>query len=368
MNRHLSLLLLLCSAWLTAASQASPAAAALVEKEYQASMEKWSLEIRVAATPEARDAAIQKRPNPYNFAKRMWAEIEDSLDQDWTLEPAAWFLRLSAGLMMQKPDGTPAPAFAEQAEKIRAAVAAHHLSSNKLSPICLALPIGSDPRSLPLLEKIESTNPDQKVQGTASLGIAMILKTLGDSPDIMKKRLTHLRNAIIKSADVEVDGVSVSKLAEDELYIIRYLTKGRVAPDLQGFDSAKRPLSLADQKGKVVVLLFWNSSLPDTARLLQLSASMEEKFKGKPFVLIGVNNDPVEKLRAMQADGSVKWPNFSDPENKLSTEYRVGSWPLAYVLDGERKVHYAGAPGSFVELTADALLQQAATGAAPTAK
>jgi hypothetical protein len=40
-------------------------------------------------------------------------------------------------------------------------------------------------------------------------------------------------------------------------------------------------------------------------------------------------------------------------------EYRVGSWPLAYVLDGERKIHYAGAPGSFVELTAEALLAEA---------
>jgi hypothetical protein len=36
----------------------------------------------------------------------------------------------------------------------------------------------------------------------------------------------------------------------------------------------------------------------------------------------------------------------------------VASWPLVYVLDGERKIHYAGTPGSFAELTTDALLAE----------
>lgn len=356
--KRLSLSIILASLWLTAAAGANPASAALIQKEYQASMEKWSLEIRVAATPETRDAAIQKRPDPYAFAKRMWTAIGPSLKEDWTIEPSSWFIRLTSSLMAQKADGSTGPAFADETNKIRTAVETYHLGSNKLSPLCLALAANSDPRSLPLLEKIESTSPDKKVQGTAALGAAMVLKSLGDSPEIMKKRLTLLRKAIIQSADVEVNGSTVSKLAEDELYIIRYLTKGREAPDLEGVDSANRPLSLSAHKGKVIVLLFWNSTLPDAAKVLQISSAMEEKFKDKPFVLIGVNNDPVEKLRAMQADGSVKWPNFSDPQNKLSGEYRVGSWPLVYVLDAERKIHYAGSPGSFFELTASALLDK----------
>jgi hypothetical protein len=62
----------------------------------------------------------------------------------------------------------------------------------------------------------------------------------------------------------------------------------------------------------------------------------------------------------MEADGTVNWRNLSDPSRKLAGEYRVGSWPLAYVLDGERKIHYAGPQGSFVELTADALLTDSA--------
>ncbi|NJM37299.1 MAG: hypothetical protein HC845_05190 [Akkermansiaceae bacterium] len=114
----------------------------------------------------------------------------------------------------------------------------------------------SDPKSLAVLEKIQSSHKDEKIQGVAALAAAMRLRNLGDDGDIMKRRITYIRKAIIQSADVELEGASVAKLAEDELYIIRFLTKGRVAPDLVGVDSANRPLSLSAHQGKVIILIF----------------------------------------------------------------------------------------------------------------
>ena len=78
-----------------------------------------------------------------------------------------------------------------------------------------------------------------------------------------------------------LDGTTVAKLAEDELYIIRFLTKGRVAPDLVGVDSANRPLSLAANKGKVIVLLFWNSNVPDAKRVVEITTGLSE-IQGPP--------------------------------------------------------------------------------------
>lgn len=335
---------------------AAPADAQRVIKSYQLAQEKWALEMRIAATPEERAKAWAARPDATPFAKDLWAEIGQSLNAEWTLEPAAWFLRNTPGLLASNATGGTTPVFAKENEAIRKAIETHHLKSLKLAPVCAALASSPDPRSLAVLEKIEATHPDQKIQGVAALGAAMQLKSLGDDGEIMRRRLTYLRKAIIQSADVDLNGVTVSKLAEDELYIIRYLTKGRVAPDLVGVDSANRPLSLAANKGKVIILLFWNSNVPDAKRVVEITTAMEAKFKGRPLAIIGVNNDTVEKLRALQADGTVPWTNFSDPEDKLAREYRVGSRPLVYVLDGERKIHYAGAPGSFAELTAEALL------------
>ena len=339
-------------------AHAALADAQRIQKSYQLATDKWALEMRIATTPAEQTKAWSSRPDATPYVKDMWNAIGQSLDQEWTLEPAAWFLRLTPSLLGLNATGASVPLFAKENEAIRKAVEESHLSSLKLTPICYALASSTDPHSLALLEKIQSSHPDAKIQGVAALGAAMQLKSLGDDGEIMRKRLTYLRKAIIQSSDVELDGTSVAKLAEDELYIIRFLTKGRVAPDLVGVDSAKRPLSLAANKGKVVVLLFWNSNVPDAHRVVEITTAMANKFKDRPFAVIGVNNDPVDKLRALQADATVPWTNFSDPENLLSKEYRVGSWPLVYVLDGERKIHYAGAPGSFAELTAEALLAE----------
>lgn len=337
---------------------ATPAEADRIRKTYELAMEEWTLEMRRATTPEAREKVWSARPDPTPFAHRIWAIIGDSLAAEWTLDPASWFLRHTPGLLTSDANGSLRPVFIKQADAIRSAVEAHHLQSPQLTAICAALATHSDPRALALLEKIQSTHPDKKIQGVAALGAAMQLKQLGDDGELMRRRLTFIRKAIIQAADVEIEGTTIAKLAEDELYIIRYLSKGRVAPDLVGVDSASRPISLSAHKGKVIILLFWHSNIQDAVRVVEITSRMEKKFKGRPLVVLGVNSDPLQELRSLQADGIVTWPNFSDPDNKLAHEYRVGSWPLVYVLDGERQIHYAGAPGSFAELTAEALVSE----------
>ena len=98
--------------------------------------------------------------------------------------------------------------------------------------------------------------------------------------------------------------------------------------------------------------------MQDAKQVIEITNALATKFKGRPLTVIGVNNDPVEKLRVLQAEDTVTWPNFSDPEDKLAKEYRIGLWPFVFVLDGDRKIHYAGQPGSFAELTAEALLSE----------
>lgn len=351
-------LLAVISLWLAAAAAAAPADAQRLEKKWQLTLEQWSLETRVATTPEALAKVWSARPDVTPFARQMWEIIGPALAEQWSLEPAAWFLRTTTGLLTTQPDGSTTPTFAKEGDAIRKAVETYHLTSAKLIPICMALAATQDARALAVLEKIQAHHPDKKTQGVAALGAAMILKSLGDDPELTRKRLTDLRLAIIHSADVDVGGTTVAKLAEDELYIIRFLTKGRIAPDLSGTDSAGRPLQLSAQQDKVIMLLFWNSTCQEAQRAVQITREMVKKFQGRPFVVIGVCNDPLPKLRALEADGTVTWQNLSDPANKLAADYRVGAWPLVYVLDGERKIHYAGAPGSFAELTAEALLAE----------
>lgn len=335
---------------------AAPADAQRIEKTYQLKLDNWSLEMRLATTQEQRAKAWSNRPDATPAAREMWNAISGSLDQDWTLAPAAWFLRTTPGLLATDGGGVPRPIFTKENDAIRQAIVTYHLKSPKISPVCAALAFNNDPRSLGILDKIVANHPDPKIQGLAALGAAMQLKALGDDGEIMRRRLTLLRKAIIQSADVDLDGTTVAKRAEEELYIINFLTKGRVAPNLVGMDSAGRPLSLDSYKGKIIILLFWNSNVPDAKRVVDMTNALDVKYRGSPVSVIGVNNDTLEKLRSLQADSTVPWTNFSDPGDKLANDYRIGARPLVYVLDGERRIHYAGPPGSFAELTVDALL------------
>jgi peroxiredoxin len=358
-NMHrLHHLLTLCSLLALGQASASQEDALLIQKSYQLAVDKWALETRLATTPVEQAKAVARRPDATTAAHQMWLTLSGSLDQDWTLEPVAWFLRTTASLLTPDSAGVAKPVFFQENEAIRKAIQTYHLKSPILGPVCAALAATADPRALTLLEKIQATHPDPKVQGIAALAAAIQLKALGDDGELIRKRLTYLRKAIIQSSDADFDGTLVAKLAEEEIYIIRFLTKGRIAPELVGVDSGGRPLTLEAQKRKLIILLFWNSDVLDAQRVVEITTAMVAKYKGRPLAVVGVNNDPLEKLRTLQADSTVAWTNFSDPENKLAHDYRVGSWPLVYVLDGERKIQYIGAPGSFVELTADALLEK----------
>lgn len=324
--------------------------------EYKAKMELWTQSMQATATAEAQQKMWSQRPDAVLYATKMWAALKPQLAQDWTIEPCSWLLKLVCSF---PAEGTAPEALEMRKEiilQILASVERQHLRSAKLAPMCLGLVAVRDSLALKLLERIEKENPDRSVQGVAALAIATYLQDLSEDPENMKRRLTLIRKAIIESAHVEIDGITVAKIADDQLYVIRYLTKNRVAPDLAGIDETGLAGKLSDCAGKVVVLMFWNSAVSEYERVLEIQRNLVKKMAGKPFVLIGVTNDSLASLRAMKAEGVVTWRNFLDPKGELARQYRVQSLPFCYVLDHERKIQYVGNPGSFVELTADALL------------
>lgn len=354
--------LIAATALLTTGAWGSPEQAAKIQNDWQKAIMAWSDKATQAVSAEESAAVMTSQPRAEDYARNMWNAIGGSLNQEWTLEPASWFLLITQGIRAEPgidpprgKEGIVQPPFAKEVTAVKEALLAHHINSKHVVPMCMALARLGDPASLSILEKINENNPDPKIQGVAAMAAAVVLKTLGDNPDLMRKRLTYLRKAIIESADVAIGQTTIANLAENELYQIRYLSKGRVAPDLAGSDSAGKPIQLSDFDGKVVVLVFWSSTMPQIGHTLEFTSEMVRKFADKPIVVLGVNHDPLPKLRSMIADESVTWRNFSDPEQKLAQVYRVGILPMTYVLDRQRKIQYAGNLGTFTELTADAL-------------
>ena len=348
--------LVITALFIAANAHATPETAERIKRGYELSAETWSLKYKLATTPAEKQALMAGRPDPEKTATTLWSDIAPSLAEGWSIPYAAFFLDLTRNLTKTGEDGNTRPAFGPERKRILDSFSENHLKKPGIGPFCIGLAESGDPQSLAILEKVISENPDEPTQGIAALAASMLLKSLGDAPEVMAKRITYLRKAIIQAYDQKIGDVTVADIAADELYVINNLSKGRTAPDLSGTDVAGRTVRLSDLKGKVAILLFWDAKSTETDRIIGLTNQLAVKYDGKPVSIIGVTPEALDRIRALQADGSIKWNNIIDPTDKLAGEYKVASRPAVLVISDKGVIEYTGLPGSFVELTVDALL------------
>jgi hypothetical protein len=76
--------------------------------------------------------------------------------------------------------------------------------------------------------------------------------------------------------------------------------------------------------------------------------SLVDKWKDKPFALIGVNSDgtdkpeALEKWRSQAKEMGVTWRSFRDEGSKpkISDTWRVQGWPTLYFIDHEGVIRH----------------------------
>jgi thiol-disulfide isomerase/thioredoxin len=99
-------------------------------------------------------------------------------------------------------------------------------------------------------------------------------------------------------------------------------------------------VSLADLKGKVVLLDFFYKSCAPCCAALPVLQSLHEKYKDKGFVMIGIDpiDDPEKDEMAdfLAKRGITYTILFS--ERELSDTYRIAGYPTLYFLNREGKI------------------------------
>lgn len=320
-----------------------------IKRTFELSQESWTLKMKIAKTVEERNALWGKRPSPEDTAVQLWSQIASSLNQDWCVPYSAFYLNLTH-------QAAPNSEQFKHRQQIIDLFEASQIDKPNIGPFCIALIQSGSPRALPLLEKVSEKNPDQKIQGIASLGAALLLKSLGDEPAILERRLNHLRKSIIQAVDEKIGDSTVASVAADEIFIIRYLIKGRTPPEFSGTDVGGRIIKSSDLNGKICILMFWDSNSPELKKIFELTNELVDKYAGKPVSIIGITSEPLAAVRNLQANETVKWNNVIDSKDEIAALYRIKSRPAVLVIDASGKLEYTGLPGSFIELTVDALL------------
>lgn len=346
-----------CLLMFSVAHAATEPQADLIIKDYQRSVALWQSEMKLAPDDVSRRMIAAKRPDSAKYANQLKALLKRDLAKPWALKYGAWLLENDTAL---KP---------ESQRALLNAVEKHHMKAPELGRFCLAMVRLNDggeimpdgvslrTRGMKILETVKKTHPDSKVQGQAALAISVMLAALGEDPKIMAQRLENIREAVMKSSDVTVEGISVGDMIKDELYKIKNLSKGRNAPDFKGVDSANRIVSLSEYRGKVVMLVFWSSFDQDAKKVISILKEAQDSKAGKPFAVLGVNRDSFRALRGVEAEGSVTWRNISDPKLDIAKQYRISNWPYCLVLDQQGVIKYHGTVGSFATAVVDDLMR-----------
>lgn len=165
-----------------------------------------------------------------------------------------------------------------------------HIKSDKLGPLCQRVAYGFCQEYETFLRATLEKNPHKNVRAVAALSLAHFLNNrlqrldlVKDQPDLAKEfaglfgkdYLSKLQRqdragaigeveaaferAAEKYGDVKLPaGDTVAERAKAELFEIRNLSVGKVAPDIEGEDQDGKRFKLSDYRGKVVLLDFWS--------------------------------------------------------------------------------------------------------------
>jgi hypothetical protein len=157
-----------------------------------------------------------------------------------------------------------------QAEKNFARFAENYsgiLSARRLARFTQLLTFRPDNLNEKILRTLLEKDARREVQGGVTLELGKLLRERADNlQDQQAKEAAKLyaesehllEKAADRFGDLELPTGKLGILAEKELFTLRFLTVGKVAPDIQGEDQLAKRFSLSDYKGKVVLLDFWS--------------------------------------------------------------------------------------------------------------
>jgi hypothetical protein len=224
-----------------AAKPATPAEQVkALTQEYNKRYNEFLHVYRTAKTNEERRKAIQEKlPKVREYTRKLLKIAEEHPKTPAAVDALVWV----AVKTPYAPDGT-------EAQNI---LLKDHIKSPKLTRFVAMIPSSRIPDKVKTLKRIIEENPHNQVKGQATFALGQLYMN-----QKKEKAAEKAFEDVVKNYGALPGGRgSLGAMARTNLFEIRHLSVGKVAPNIVGTDEDGKKFQLSDYRGKVVLLDFW---------------------------------------------------------------------------------------------------------------
>jgi peroxiredoxin len=113
------------------------------------------------------------------------------------------------------------------------------------------------------------------------------------------------------------------------------------APELKAQDLAGATYTLADYRGKVVLLNFWASWCPPCLREMPSMERLRVRMEGRPLAIVALDSaETAEEVKAYLSRMKLGFPVLLDPDGSNTKRWKVFALPTTFLLDPSGRVRH----------------------------
>ena len=208
--------------------------------EYNQAVQAFSEQYQQATTDEERQKASESYPTAQAYAVRLLGLAKAHPTDPVAVDALVWIVTQAR--------------FGPENDEAMDILVKNHVQSEKLGPLCLMLVYSGSPSAGALLETLREKSPHREIQGQATYALGMFKAQQQDETAIAEKLFEEV---VANYGDIELYGRTLADAAKGDLFEMRNLVVGKLAPEIRGQDVDGVEFALTDYRGKVVVLDFW---------------------------------------------------------------------------------------------------------------